>query len=181
MERRKEFEETALQYRDELYKSALRMTHNEVEAEDLVQETFLRAYRFFNKFEKGTSMKAWLLKILKNTFINKFNEESKMPEYVDFEQLKLYEEEPIGINDPEEDIIYRLFDNELMKSVYALPEEFRDVIILSDVQGFSYKEVSDILGCPIGTVMSRLHRGRKLLRKSLHEYAKEFGYAYNIR
>ena len=180
MDRRKEFEETALQYKDELYKSALRMTRNEIEAEDLVQETFLRAYRFFNKFEKGTSMKAWLLKILKNTFINKFNEQSKMPEYIDFEQLKFYEEEPIDPNDPEEDIIYRLFDDEVMKSVHALPGEFRDVIILSDVQGFSYKEVSEILGCPIGTVMSRLHRGRKLLRKSLYEYAKELGYAYNI-
>lgn len=180
MDRREEFEDIALQYKDDLYKSALRITHDEIEAEDLVQETFLRAYRFFNKFEKGTSMKAWLLKILKNTFINKFNEQSKMPECVDFEQLKLYDEEPVSSNGSEEDIIYRLFDDELMKFVHALPKEFREVIVLSDVQGFSYKEVSDILGCPIGTVMSRLHRGRKLLRKSLRKYAKELGYVYNL-
>jgi RNA polymerase sigma-70 factor, ECF subfamily len=176
---RKEFEDTALPYMDEIHKAALRMTKNVTEAEDLVQDTFLRAYRFFNKFEQGTCMRAWLLKILKNTYINRFNKQVNKPEHVDFDQLRLYEEEPTSTNDPEKDIMSKAFDDDLMRAINELPTEFGTVILLSDLEGFSYREIAKIVKCPIGTVMSRLHRGRKLLRYSLKEYAEEFGYVYS--
>ena len=174
---KKEFEDIALQHMDAIYNAALRMAKDETKAEDLVQDTYLRAYRFFDGFQRGTSVKAWLFKILKNIFINNFKKQVKMPEHVDFDRLKLSEEEPASPNDPEEEILYRFFGDELMRAIDTLPEEFRLVIFLSDVQGFSYKEIAKIVDCPIGTVMSRLHRGRKLLRKSLREYATELGYA----
>ena len=176
---RKEFEDIALQYRSAIYSAALRMARDEADAEDLVQDTYLRAYRFFDKFERGTSMKAWLFKILKNTFINNFKKRAKTPEHVDFDQLKSSEDEPASSNNPEEELLYRIFDDELMCAIDALPEGFRLVILLSDVKGFSYKEVAEIVERPIGTVMSRLHRGRRLLRNSLSEHAKELGYVCN--
>jgi len=176
---REQFEYLALQYMDSIYKAALSMTGNETEAEDLMQDTYLRAYRFFGKFEKGTCMKAWLLKILKNTFINKFNKQSKEPEIMELGRFKLSEDKLAVYGNPEDDIIYRLFGNELMQAIYTIPEDFRDVVLLSDLEGFSYKEISNKLNCPIGTVMSRLYRGRKLLRSILREYAKELGYVYS--
>jgi RNA polymerase sigma-70 factor (ECF subfamily) len=178
-ELRKEFEDTALQYMNALYSAALRMAKDKTEADDLVQDTYLRAYRFFDRFERGTSMKAWLFTILKNTFINGFKKRSKTPEHVDFDRLKLSEDEPASSNDPEEELIYRSFEDEFTRAVEELPEEFRNVILMSDDQGHSYKEIAERLDCPIGTVMSRLHRGRKLLRESLREYASELGYIYN--
>jgi len=176
---RKEFEDTALQHMDAIYNAALRLARDRTKADDLVQDTYLRAYRFFDRFERGTSIKAWLFKILKNTFINDFKKRAKTPEHVDFDQLKLSEDEPASPNDPEEEILYKYFHGELMSAIENLPEEFRLVILLSDVEGFSYKEIAEIVDRPIGTVMSRLHRGRKLLRSSLREYAIELGYAYN--
>ena len=122
-------------------------------------------------------MKAWLLKILKNTFINSFKKEAKTPEHVDFDRLRLLEDELASSYDPEEELLFRLFGDEFAHAVEALPEEFRHVVLLSDVQGFSYKEIAAIVDIPIGTVMSRLHRGRKILRGSLREYAQELGYA----
>jgi RNA polymerase sigma-70 factor (ECF subfamily) len=172
---RKEFEDTALPYMDEIHRAALRMTKNKSEADDLVQDTFLRAFRFFKGFEKGTSIKAWLHKILRNTFINRFNEQAKKPEHVEFGQIKFFEDEPVSGNDPEQDIIYKVFDDELRQAISALPNEFKIVIMLSDIEGFSYKEIADITQCPIGTVMSRLHRGRKLLRSSLRKHADDMG------
>lgn len=124
-------------------------------------------------------MKAWLFKILKNTFINNFKKQAKTPEHVDFDQLRSSKDQPASPDDLEEDILYRLFGDELMRAIDALPEKFRPVVILSDVEGFSYKEIAEIVDLPIGTVMSRLHRGRKLLRSSLQEYARELGYARN--
>jgi RNA polymerase sigma-70 factor, ECF subfamily len=177
---RKEFEDTALPYMDEIHRAALRMTKNESEADDLVQDTFLRAFRFFKGFEKGTSIKAWLHKILRNTFINRFNEQAKKPEHLEFDQLNIYEEESISTNDSEQDIMYKVFDDELRQAINALPDEFKTVIMLSDIEGFSYKEIADITQCPIGTVMSRLHRGRKLLRSSLRKYAEDIGLVYEI-
>lgn len=173
---RKEFEDTALQHMDALYNAALRMAKDETDAEDLVQDTYLRAYRFFYRFEPGTSIKAWLFKILKNTFINDFKKRAKTPEHIDFDRLKLCEDEPASPDDPEEELLYKSFGDEITRAVDALPEEFRRVIELSDVQGFSYKETAAIVDRPIGTVMSRLHRGRKLLRNSLREYARDMGY-----
>ena len=156
---RKEFENTALQHMGAIYSAALRMARDRTEAEDLVQDTYLRAYRFFDRFQPGTSVKR-----------------SKTPEQVDFEQLRLLEEEPASPDDPEEEILYRFYHDELMRAIEALPEEFRLVILLSDVKGLSYKETAAIVERPIGTVMSRLHRGRRLLRSSLREYASELGY-----
>ena len=176
---KKEFEDVALQHMNALYSAALRMAKNKTEADDLVQDTYLRAYRFFDRFERGTSMKAWLFTILKNTFINNFKKRSKTPEHIDFDRLKLSEEEPASPNDPEEDLLYKAFDDEFKRAVDALPEEFRKVIMLSDHEGRSYKEIAEKIDRPIGTVMSRLHRGRKLLRDSLREYASELGYIYN--
>lgn len=174
---RKEFEATALQYMDALYNAALRMARDETEAEDLVQDTYLRAYRFFDRFERGTSVKAWLFKILKNTFINNFKKQAKIPERVNLDQLKLSEDELVSSSDPEKELLYRFFGYEIMRAIDALPREFRLVILLSDVEGFSYKEIAEIADCPIGTVMSRLHRGRRLLRGSLREYAEDLGYS----
>ncbi|MBD3184802.1 sigma-70 family RNA polymerase sigma factor [Candidatus Poribacteria bacterium] len=174
---RKEFEDTALEHMGAIYSAALRMSKDKSEAEDLVQDTYLRAYRFFDRFEPGTSIKAWLFRILKNTYINNFKKRSKTPEHIDFDRLRLSEEEPTSSHNPEEEVLYSTFGDELMRSIEALPEEFQKVIMLSDVYGYSYKETAKELGRPIGTVMSRLHRGRKLLRISLYEQAKELGYA----
>ena len=122
---RREFEDTALQHMGALYSAALRMAKDKTEAEDLVQDTYLRAYRFFHRFEPGTSIKAWLFKILKNTFINNFKKQAKTPEHVNFDLLKLSENEPASSDDPEEEILYRSFGDELTRAMDALPEEFR--------------------------------------------------------
>ena len=173
--KRKEFEELALQYMDSLYGVALRMTRDVTEAQDLVQDVFLRAYRFFDRFEKGTNFKAWLFKILKNVYINKYRRESRMPQMVDVFGVEASNSLQIS-KTPENEVFDKLLDDEITDAMDALPEEFRFAIVLSDLQGFSYKEIAEILDCPIGTVMSRLHRGRKLLRDSLYGYAKERGY-----
>ena len=178
-ELKKEFEDIALQHMNSLYSAALRMAKDRADADDLVQDTYLRAYRFFDRFERGTSIKAWLFTILKNTFINNFKKRSKTPEHVDFDRLRLSEDEPTSSDDPEEDLIYRSFEGEFKRAVEALPKEFRSVIELSDLDGYSYKEIAEIVDRPIGTVMSRLHRGRKLLRNSLQENASELGYINN--
>ena len=177
-ELRKEFEAIALQHMNALYSAALRMAKDRTDADDLVQDTYLRAYRFFDRFEPGTSIKAWLFTILKNTFINNFKKRAKTPEHVDFERLKLSEEEPKSPDDPEEELLYKFFGDEYKRAVEALPEEFRNVIELSE-DGSSYKEIAEKVDRPIGTVMSRLHRGRKLLRDSLREHASELGYIDN--
>jgi RNA polymerase sigma-70 factor (ECF subfamily) len=173
--RKKEFEELAIQYMDSLYNVALRMTRNESEAQDLVQDAYLRAYRFFDKFEKGTNFRAWLFKILKNIYINKYRRELKRPQIVDVSDVEA-SGDLVATATPEDEMLSKLLDDDVVSAIDALPEEFRLTIILSDLEGFSYKEVAEILDCPIGTVMSRLHRGRRLLRSSLYNYAKKRGY-----
>jgi RNA polymerase sigma-70 factor (ECF subfamily) len=174
-DKKKEFEEIAFQYMDSLYGAALKMTRDSTDAQDLVQDAYLRAYRFFNRFEKGTNFKAWLFKILKNVYINKYRKALKEPLMVDVADVEISGDLKETIT-PESEIFDELLDDDISKAIEELPEEFRLAITLSDVYGFSYKEVAEILDRPIGTVMSRLHRGRKLLRKSLYEYAKKRGY-----
>lgn len=175
------FEATMFKYVDELYATALRYTHNEKDAEDLVQDTFLKAYQNLDKFKEGTNARAWLFTILTNTFINKFRRKKKEREILGADDLR-----PVRQNfhdlgqvelqqNPESRAMHSTFSEELRDSLEAIPEEFRMVVVLADLNDFSYKEIAHILDCPVGTVMSRLFRGRKLLRASLVDAAFDRG------
>jgi RNA polymerase sigma-70 factor, ECF subfamily len=177
------FEQDAMQYARQLYSAAMRMTRNPADAEDLVQETFLKAYRAYHTFEEGTNLKAWLYRILTNTYINKYRKDSRRPSEVDLgsvEDLYLYrnigsEESAEAARSTEERVLDGLVESDIKKAVEDLPENFRLPVLLADLAGFSYKEIADILDIPIGTVMSRLHRGRKAMEKSLWDYAVKRG------
>ena len=177
------FQDDALQYSRQLYSAAMRMTRNPADAEDLVQETHLKAYRAYHTFEAGTNLKAWLYRILTNTYINKYRKESRRPSEVDLgdvEDLYLYrrlgsEESAEASRTTEERVLDGLVESDIKAAVEALPENFRLPVLLADLEGFSYKEIAEILDIPIGTVMSRLHRGRKAMQKALWEYAQQRG------
>ena len=170
-----EFKTIALHHIESIYRSAFRMAGNENDARDLVQDSYLRAYRFFDKFEKGTNIKARLLKILRNLWINKYHKESRAPKMVDI--LDIETSEAIkAAETPEDRIFDGLLDDDITYAMDSLPEYFRLAVTLSDLEGLSYREIAEILDCPVGTVMSRLYRGRRLLRESLHDYAKKLGY-----
>jgi RNA polymerase sigma-70 factor (ECF subfamily) len=162
-----------------LYTAALRLTRNPADAEDLVQETFLKAYRSFDRFEEGTNLKAWLYRILTNTFINSYRAAKRRPEKADVEDVEdLYLYRRLGDLGPgeagrsaEEQVLDRITDDEVKAAIESLPEAFRIAVLLADVEGFSYKEIAEITDVPIGTVMSRIHRGRRALQKALTEYA----------
>ena len=179
-----EFETEALRYLDALYRTALRMTRSEADAEDLVQETYIRAFRFRDQFTLGTNMKAWLFRILTNTFINTYRRKVAQPEVTDLEgvdESSLYrrmadDRAASSSPDPEAELLSRVVDSEVTDALEELPEKFRTAVLL-DVEGFSYKEIAEMLGIPIGTVMSRLHRGRKFLQKRLYDLARERGIA----
>ena len=174
------FSEQAMQYMDALYTAALRLTHNSADAEDLVQETYLKAYRAYGGFEEGTNLRAWLYRILTNTFINNYRSKKRRPDETDIdevEDLYLYRrlgglEAAAAGRSAEDDLLDWFTDAEVKEAVESLPEQFRMAVLLSDVEGFSYKEIAEILDIPIGTVMSRLHRGRKALQRQLYEFAK---------
>ncbi len=179
---RRQFEETALPYLNELFGTALRLTKNEKDAEDLVQDTFLKAYTFFHRFEQGTNCRAWLFKILTNTFINNYRRKVKEREVLSANlesgpiHDNFYSEETLRmLADPEQGIVGQFLSDDVKKAIDSLPTEFRMVVILADLQEFSYKEIASILGCPVGTVMSRLFRGRRLLRKQLLDFAIQAG------
>jgi RNA polymerase sigma-70 factor, ECF subfamily len=177
------FVEQALPFMDSLYTAALRMTRNPADAEDLVQETYLKAYRAFDTFTEGTNLKAWLYRILTNTYINTYRTKKRRPEEQeldDTEDFYLYRRlgglEAAQIGRSAEDELFDLFtDTEVKDALESLPEQFRMAVLLADVEGFSYKEMAEILDVPIGTVMSRLHRGRRGLQKRLYEFAVERG------
>ncbi len=178
--RRLLFEQEAVPHMDALYNFALRMTGEAADAHDLVQETYLKAYRFFDKFESGTNCKAWLFRIMKNSYINRYRKAQKTPETVDYDVVADYypsvalpEADP---NDLRELIFNRLLGDEVTTAIASLPEDFRVVVMLCDIEGFTYEEIADHVGCPVGTVRSRLHRGRKLLREALVSYARARGY-----
>jgi len=175
------FEQEALQYARQLYSAAMRMTRNPADAEDLVQETYLKAYRAFHTFEEGTNLKAWLYRILTNTFINKYRKESRRPSEVDLGDVEdLYMYRRIGSSGElsrttEDRVLDGLVEEDIKRAVEDLPENFRIPVLLADLEGFSYKEIAEILDIPIGTVMSRLHRGRKAMQKALWDYASKRG------
>lgn len=176
------FETEALSYLDALYRTGLRMTRSEAEAEDLVQETFIRAFRFREQFTPGTNLKAWLFRILTNTFINQYRRKAARPETTeldDVEESILYRHmrdvSPGSASpDPEAELFDNTLSSEVKDALEALPEKFRTTLLL-DVEGFSYKEIAEMLDIPIGTVMSRLHRGRKFLQKRLYDLARDRG------
>lgn len=178
---RLEFETLALDHLDPLYSAALRLTKNDRDAEDLVQDTFLRAFRFFDRFERGTNIKAWLFKILTNTFINRYRRKVKERSAVEGAERATVHERFMSQDvaassaDPESHFFDRLLSDDVLEAIDALPIDFRMVVLLSDLQEFSYQEIADILDVPVGTVMSRLFRGRKLLQKYLVTYAIEQG------
>ncbi len=171
------FNEIAIKHIDSIYRFALYMAQNENDAQDLVQDTYLRAYRFFDKFQEGTNCKAWLLKILKNTFINSLRRNKRNPNMI---RLSDMEEQGIDLASNSEfdgEVSGEIFDDNVTAAVESLPDSYKSVIILADVEGLSYREIADLVGCPIGTVMSRLCRGRRLLKKKLRNYALQYGYA----
>jgi RNA polymerase sigma-70 factor (ECF subfamily) len=177
------FADQAMEYMGSLYSAALRMTRNPSDAEDLVQETYLKAYRAFGSFQEGTNLKAWLYRILTNTFINSYRARRRRPEQTeldDVEDLYLYRrlgglEAVSAGRSAEEEVLEHFTESEVKEAVESLPEQFRMAVLLADVEGFSYKEIAEILDVPIGTVMSRLHRGRRALQKALHDFGTARG------
>jgi RNA polymerase sigma-70 factor, ECF subfamily len=181
-EQKKLFQEEALPLLDSLYGAALRMTRNPADAEDLVQEAMLRAYRAFDTFEPGTNLKAWLFRILTNAYINQYRKKQREPKKVsadEIEDFDLYRElrrsDPEFASTPEKVVLDSLVDTDILEAIEDLPDQFRLAVVLADVEGFSYAEMSEIMDVPMGTVMSRLHRGRKALQKRLWELARERG------
>jgi len=181
-ERTLRFERDALPYLDQLYAAAMRMTRNPQDAEDLVQETYAKAYSAFHQFNEGTNLKAWLYRILTNTFINTYRKKQREPQQSmseDVEDWQLYaaeEHSSSGLRSAEIEALDHLPDSDIKEALQQLPEDFRLAVYLADVEGFPYKEIAQIMDTPIGTVMSRLHRGRRGLQKLLADYARERGF-----
>ena len=175
-----EFNDEVIPHLDSLYNFGLRLTADPSHAEDLVQDTIVKAFRFFDSYEKGTNAKAWLFRILKNSFINNYRKNLKKPQEIDYDEVSSYYEnvraERTNTSDLEYLIFRDLMDDNFSKALANLPEDFRTVVLLCDVDGFTYEEISNMLDVPIGTIRSRLHRGRNLLKTELYEYAKKRGY-----
>ncbi len=184
---RADFPEQAMQYAPQLYSAAMRLTRNSADAEDLVQDTYLRAWRSYETFQQGTNLRAWLYRILTNNFINKYRAKQRRPDETgmdNIEDLYLYKrlstlDSALG-NRSAEDTMFEMFtDDEVKQALEDLPENFRIPVLLADVEGFAYKEIAEMLDIPVGTVMSRLHRGRKGMHKLLYDFASERGLVSN--
>ena len=188
VEEKTRFQLEALPLIDSLYGAALRMTRNPADAEDLVQDTMLRAYRAFDRFEAGTNLKAWLFRIMTNAYINTYRKKQREPQNVsadEIEDFDLYQElknhdSQFG-ETPEKIVLDRLVDSDILEAIEDLPDQFRLAVVLSDIEGFSYAEMAQIMGVPMGTVMSRLHRGRKALQKRLWDLARDRGIVKGAR
>jgi RNA polymerase sigma-70 factor (ECF subfamily) len=181
-EEKERFQAEALPLLDSLYGGALRMTRNPADAQDLVQETVLRAYRAFRSFEPGTNLKAWMFRIMTNAYINTYRRKQREPRQVSSDEVPefdlyqtLKDHDPAWDETPENLVLDALVDSDIIEAIDDLPEQFRMAVVLSDIEGFSYAEMAEIMGVPMGTVMSRLHRGRKQLQERLWEKARESG------
>lgn len=180
IQKQEDFEEEIIPHLDAMYNFALRLTSDPSDAEDLVQDTIVKAFRFFSSYEKGTNAKAWLFRILKNSYINNYRKKSKQPNQVDYDEVSTFYEtiraERTDTSDLEDKMFRDLIDDDISKALEELPEDFRTVVLLCDVEDFTYEEIANMLDVPIGTIRSRLHRGRNLLKAQLMEYAKDRGY-----
>lgn len=174
------FDREFLPLMDSLYNFAYHLTYNEEDSNDLVQETYMKAYRFIDSYEQGTNAKAWLFKILKNAFINEYRKKAKQPIKVDYEDVVAYQDledaRPGGTVDLRQEIFQGMIGDEVTRAINSLPVDFRTVILLCDIEGFTYEEIAKIIDIPIGTVRSRLHRAREMMKVMLSRYAKSQGY-----
>jgi RNA polymerase sigma-70 factor (ECF subfamily) len=180
-ERTMRFEAEALQHVDQLYSAALRMTRNPADAEDLVQEAFTKAFASFHQYRPGTNLKAWLYRILTNTYINTYRKKQRQPQQAQTDEIEDWQlaraeaHSSVGLRSAETEALDHLPDSDVKQALQSIPEDFRMAVYYADVEGFAYKEIAEIMGTPIGTVMSRLHRGRRALRAQLQDYARERG------
>ena len=180
VQKQEDFQEEIIPHLDAMYNFALRLTSDPNDAEDLVQDTIVKAFRFFSSYEKGTNAKAWLFRILKNSYINNYRKKSKQPAQVDYDEVSSFYEtiraDRTDTSDLEDRMFRDLIDDDIAGALEQLPEDFRTVVLLCDVEGFTYEEIANMLDVPIGTIRSRLHRGRNLLKTQLLEYAQKRGY-----
>jgi RNA polymerase sigma-70 factor (ECF subfamily) len=184
VKRQEQFKKEMMPFTDMLFNYALYLSGDREQAGDLLQDTYLKAFRFFDKFEKGTNAKAWLYRIMKNTFINEYRRTQRHPEMVEFdEQLSPYQMSPsaAGMNDLRNMMESRMFDDEMAGAIAALPEKFKSVVVLRDIEDMPYEEIAEVLAIPIGTVRSRLHRARSILFSRLKGYARARGYTVGDR
>jgi RNA polymerase sigma-70 factor (ECF subfamily) len=180
-DRQEEFEQEVLPHMETLHRYALRLTLNSSKAEDLLQETVMRAHRFFDRFETGTNIKAWLFKIMKNLFINMYRSSQRAGISVPLQDSEGNPWDLPGSTDVEEELMSQVLPDEVEKAVEHLPEIFREAVVLADLEGLSYLEIADALDIPIGTVRSRISRGRSILRRELYAYAKDRGMVHSLR
>ncbi len=175
-----DFDSEILPHLDSLKRYALKMTNDADDSDDLIQDTLLKAFRFFHNFEKGSNAKAWLFRIMQNSFINNYRKKNRQPFKVDYDDVQNFYEnikpEDVKTQHYQQDAFDNVMDDKIIKALSVLPEDFRTIVFLSDIEGYSYKEVSDFVNCPIGTIRSRLHRTRKILYALLYKYAHENGY-----
>jgi RNA polymerase sigma-70 factor (ECF subfamily) len=181
-----DFEVAAMPFIDSLYNTAYRMARNSQDAEDLVQETYMKAYKYYDKFQEGTNFKAWLFKILKNTFINSYRKKQNQPAQSAFSDIEdafesRVDDEVLRKNlTPEDELLEHVLDQDVQAAIDSLPEDYRIVVVLADLENFSYKEIAEILEVPLGTVMSRLYRGRRRLEQVMLDYARGHGYLRGV-